>query len=95
MTTTNKLTQEVIDRLVANTEPWLSCDDCFEQADLAIEALLDSRTQFSDPFRVHLLACGVCHEEAESLAALVAEDHEMSGSQAIDLLDRELARAAD
>jgi len=84
----------VIQRLVASTDPWLSCDDCFEQADLAIEALLDSRTQFSDPFLAHLLACAVCHEEAESLAALLAETHTMSASQAVALLDHELARAA-
>ncbi|HQR81221.1 MAG TPA: hypothetical protein PLT68_13480 [Actinomycetota bacterium] len=90
MTDPMELDRVVIDRLTANTEPWLSCDDCFEQVDVAIEELLTSASPFSEPFRVHLLACGVCHEEADSLAAMVAADYGMTGSEAVARLEAAL-----
>ncbi|MEO7349829.1 MAG: hypothetical protein ABIW32_08240 [Terrimesophilobacter sp.] len=77
MTKFEPLSEQAIDRLTANTEPWLSCDDCFDLVDVAIEAMVVSSTPFSEEFRVHLLRCPVCHEEAVSLAEIVAEDHEI------------------
>jgi hypothetical protein len=93
MNAKSELTQVVIDQLTANTEPWLSCDDCFEQADLAIENLLGDQVPFSEEFRVHLQACAVCHEEAESLTALVAADHGLSEEQGIAQVEKELSRS--
>ncbi|WP_173924106.1 hypothetical protein [Agromyces sp. Marseille-P2726] len=66
-----RLTPEAIDRLTANTEPWLSCDDCFEQLDVIIDGLTRSNLPLPDAFRVHLMTCPACDEEARSLAALV------------------------
>lgn len=87
MTDARTLGSEAIDRLTAYTDPWLSCDDCFEQVDAAIDALLDATAPLTEPFRVHLLSCAVCHEEASSLAALTAADHGLSEVEAAARLD--------
>ena len=78
---------DVIGRLTMNTDPWLSCDECFEQVDAVIEDLLNSSAPMSHEFGVHLRCCGVCHEEARSLAAIVASDYGLTSSQAVELLD--------
>lgn len=81
------LTPEAIARLTADTEPWLSCDDCFEQVDAAVEAFLDSGVPLSEPLRVHLLGCAACCEEAQSLAALIAGESDLTASDAVARLD--------
>jgi hypothetical protein len=73
MTDHERLSREAIDRLTANTEPWLSCDDCFEQLDVVIDGLVRSNLPLPEAFRVHLMACPACDEEARSLAALVGD----------------------
>jgi len=78
---------QAIDRLLANTEPWLSCDDCFEQIDVAVEDALGSTASLTETVRVHLAACPVCHEEAQSLAALVAGDYGLTPLEAASRLD--------
>lgn len=87
MTNLEPLTPDAVERLTANTEPWLSCDDCFERVDVAIEAMVVSSTPFSEDFRVHLQRCPVCREEACSLAEMVAEDKGLSPAQAIERID--------
>lgn len=81
---------KAVDRLLTNTEPWLSCDDCFEQLDVAIEHALDFCTPLAEAVRVHLAACPVCHEEAQSLAALVAGDYGLTPAEAAAALDAAL-----
>jgi hypothetical protein len=87
MTDPLPLTPRAIDDLLTNTDPWLSCDDCFEGHDAVIEALLASDTRPDEPFRVHFNACTACLEEARSLAALVAADHGLSADEALRRLD--------
>lgn len=87
MTNLEPLTPDAVERLTANTEPWLSCDDCFEQVDVVIEAMVVSSTPFSEDFRVHLLRCPVCHEEACSLAEMVAADNGLSPALAVARID--------
>ncbi|MFC0861568.1 hypothetical protein ACFHYQ_04570 [Sphaerimonospora cavernae] len=87
MTKREPLSPEAVERLIAATEPWLSCDDCFEQIDAAIDKVVDSTGSMSEELRVHLSACAVCCEEARSLAALVAEEHGLSPAGAIARLD--------
>lgn len=94
MTNLEPLTPDAVERLTANTEPWLSCDDCFEQVDVVIEAMVVSSTPFSEDFRVHLLRCPVCHEEACSLAEMVAVDNGLSPALAIARIDSALEGAA-
>jgi hypothetical protein len=81
------LSPDAIDRLTADTEPWLSCDDCFDHVDVVIDALVVSSASLSEEFRVHLLRCPACHEEARSLAAIVADEHGLSPAEAVSRLD--------
>ena len=70
-----QLTPEAARLLTLSTEPWLSCEDCFELMDVYVERLLaDPRTHELEAMRVHLRGCAACAEEAESLLLLVAEE---------------------
>jgi hypothetical protein len=76
MTTPRRaLTPESARRLTLDTEPWLSCDDCFEQIDIYIELLLaGTQDQPMPAMRTHLAGCAACDEEARSLLLLVAAE---------------------
>lgn len=76
-----------IEQLTIDSDPWLSCDDCFEQVDRMIEVVLQRSVPLPEPFQVHLTSCAVCHEEARSLAALIASDFALSADDAITYLD--------
>lgn len=78
-----RLSTTQAERLTARSDPWLSCDDCFEQIDGYVEALAHGRPHLDEPLAVHLARCPACFEEAESLVALVAAD---DGVGADDLL---------
>lgn len=93
MTNLEPLSPEAIDRLTANTEPWLSCDDCFDRVDVVIEAMVVSSTPLTEGFRVHLLRCPVCREEANSLAEIVAIDRGLSPADAVARIDAALVGA--
>jgi hypothetical protein len=84
---TGRLTPEEIRRLTAVTEPWLSCDDCFDEVDAVVEGILDRGEAISDAFRIHLLSCSVCCEEAEALATLIAADHCLEPGTALRMVD--------
>ena len=65
-----------LDRLLGPTGPELGCDECFEVLDEYVDLELsgadaDARVP---GMRAHLQGCPACHEEHESLRALVAED---------------------
>lgn len=81
-------------RLTIDSDPWLSCDDCFEQVDSVVEGVVAENIPLSAPFRVHLAACPVCHEEAVSLAELIAEDFNLSPEQAVARLEAAVEGAA-
>lgn len=69
-----RLTTRAAHRLTLDTEPFLSCEDCFELMDLYVEgALADPDTTALPQMQVHLAGCPACAEEAESLLELVAE----------------------
>jgi hypothetical protein len=66
------LSAETITRLLADTSPYLSCDDCFAQIDVYVEQRL-ADPHFEDPaMKAHLDGCGACAEEAETLRELVS-----------------------
>jgi len=67
------LSAHVARRLTLNTEPFLSCDDCFHLVDRYAEALLSDPDYDLPAMRVHLAGCAACAEEAHSLIRLVAE----------------------
>lgn len=66
-----ELSPPVLDSLLVDSYPYLSCDECFEQIDTYVEAMLADPDHHDVPMEVHLRACGVCAEEAELLAELV------------------------
>jgi hypothetical protein len=87
MTRTLRLTPDTIHRMTLTTEPWLSCDDCFDRLDEVVERVLVQAGAMEAAFRVHLMGCSVCREEAASLATLVAPDHDLDPGRAAALLD--------
>ncbi len=66
----HELTPSVLDSLLVDSDPYLSCDECFEQIDTYVEAVLADPGHRDVPMEVHLKACGVCAEEAELLTEL-------------------------
>jgi hypothetical protein len=70
------LSNQAVQRLTLDTEPFLSCDDCFHLVDRYVEALLsDPVHERPDPsgMRTHLAGCAACAEEARSLIGFVAQ----------------------
>ena len=56
MTRPLRLTPDTIHRMTLTTEPWLSCDDCFDQLDAVVERVLMQAGAMEAAFRVHLWA---------------------------------------
>lgn len=68
---TRALSAETIAGLLANTSPYLSCDDCFARIDEYVEHRL-ADPHYDDPaMRTHLAGCGACAEEAQALHELL------------------------
>jgi hypothetical protein len=68
---TRGLKPETISNLLADTSPYLSCDDCFAQIDEYVERTL-ADPRYEDPaMKAHLAGCGACAEEAETLRELL------------------------
>ena len=61
-------------RLLGPGEPELGCDECFAQLDRYVESeLAGADADAKVPgMRAHLAGCPACHEEYESLRALVS-----------------------
>ena len=95
MTDPLTLDSDAIGRMTLATEPWLSCDACFDFLDVVVETVLARTGEMSQGFRVHLWGCSVCREEATSLATLVAPDHGLDPEQAATLLDSAVGGEAD
>ena len=68
------LSSQAAYRLVLDTEPYLSCDDCFALVDTYVEGLLAEPSRDVPGMRVHLAGCVACAEEARSLVELAAAD---------------------
>ena len=92
MTTLRPLTQDDVRRLTVTTEPWLSCDDCFDGVDVFVEEVLSGSNSVSEDFRVHLIGCSVCREEATSLATLAGPDLAIEAAVAGALLEAAVGR---
>lgn len=82
----------VVTQLTMAAEPYLSCDECFDQVDRAIEQVVAGGAELDEALRLHLLTCAACHEEAVTLAALVAADSGVAEDAAIETLSAALAR---
>ncbi|WP_043657883.1 hypothetical protein [Nocardia thailandica] len=71
---TPALSAETIAGLLADTSPYLSCDDCFDRLDAYVERRLADPGHDDPALRVHLAGCGACAEEAAALRDLLIED---------------------
>jgi hypothetical protein len=69
-----RLGPEAVERLLLDTEPWLSCDECFRLVDRYVERVLAGQGDTMPAMGVHLRACPACAEEAATLLELAAED---------------------
>jgi hypothetical protein len=68
------LRAETIASLLADTSPYLSCDDCFAQMDVYVERRR-ADPQLRDPaMEAHLTGCGACAEEVATLEELLGDD---------------------
>lgn len=91
MTTPDQpLTPAQAESLTANSEPWLSCDDCFDRIDGYVDALIRDGGVLDEPLRVHLARCPACHEEAGSLISLTADDRGVSADKLLAAFHHDL-----
>ena len=71
---TRGLSPDTISSLLADSSPYLSCDDCFAQIDQYVERRI-ADPRYEDPaMRAHLAGCGACAEEAAALRELLSQD---------------------
>ena len=81
------LRAQVVQRLTLDTEPYLSCDDCFDMVDGYVEALLSDPDHDLPAMRTHLAGCAACAEEARSLILLVAEQDGLDAAALLRIQD--------
>lgn len=80
------LTTAQAEKLTASTEPWLSCEECFDQIDGYVDTLVRGGRGLDEPLRVHLARCPACYEEAETLVSLAAQDRGVRQGRILDAL---------
>ena len=68
------LSPQKIAGLLADTSPYLSCDDCFARIDEYVERRLADPHHEDPAMKAHLAGCSACAEEAETLRALLSHD---------------------
>lgn len=68
------LSAETIASLLSDTNPYLSCDDCFARIDEYVERRLGDDGYGDPAMAAHLAGCGACAEEAETLRELLTLD---------------------
>lgn len=89
-----RLTAKAAQRLTTSAEPWLSCEDCFDQIDRYVDGLLAGSERISAELRAHLIGCSACSEEARSLITLAADDRGIGRRQALRRFRSALAAPA-
>jgi hypothetical protein len=83
----SQLSPQTARSLILDTEPYLSCDDCFDQVDGYVEALLANPDYDRPAMRIHLAGCAACAEEARSLIGLVATQDGLDPTPALQRLE--------
>ena len=68
------LNPTTIASLLADTSPYLSCDDCFARIDEYVERRAADPRHEDPAMEAHLAGCGACAEEAATLEELLAQD---------------------
>ena len=67
------LSAAMIRSLLADTSPYLSCDDCFARLDEYVERTLADPHHQDAAMQAHLAGCGACAEEAGTLRELLSQ----------------------
>jgi hypothetical protein len=83
--------EQAAQRLTLDTEPYLSCDECFDLVDGYVEALLADPDHDQLAMRTHLAGCAACAEEARSLLCYVAEQDGLNPEPALQRLENDPA----
>ncbi len=65
------LTTTAAERLLVDTSPYLSCDECFARIDEYVDRLASVPGYRDELMETHLRGCGVCADEAAALTELV------------------------
>ncbi|HEY5222469.1 MAG TPA: hypothetical protein VIJ18_05390 [Microbacteriaceae bacterium] len=91
MNTQKSWTGAILEQATGPFEPWLSCDECFDRSDAAIEDLLDRRLPLPEDLRAHLRGCSACHDEIETLAELAAADRGLDQAEGRARVDVQIA----
>ena len=67
---------DLLSRVLGPQGPELTCEECFEQLDRYVELELagEDADAAVPGMRAHLEGCPACHEDHDSLAALVASE---------------------
>jgi len=70
------MNDELIDKLLGPEGPELTCEECFDELDRYVElelAGVDAEAKIPG-MRAHLAGCPACHEDHDSLKALIADE---------------------
>jgi hypothetical protein len=73
---------DLLGRLLGPPGPELTCEECFEYLDRYVELELDGRDADAaiPGMRAHLEGCPACHEDHDSLTALVGSESGPAGA---------------
>lgn len=93
MNTQESWTGAILAQVTGPSEPWMSCDECFDRSDTLLEDFLDNNVPLPANFRAHLAGCSACLDEVESLAELAAADRGLDPTAARQRLDAQVQRA--
>lgn len=70
------MNDELMGKLLGPEGPELTCEECFDELDRYVEfelAGVDAEARIPG-MRAHLTGCPACHEDHESLKALIANE---------------------
>lgn len=81
---------KVLKQATGRFDSWMSCDDCFDHSDVAIDVLADYRGKLPEDFLAHLRGCPVCLEEVDALAAMAAIERGQDPQEIHDALFSQL-----
>ncbi len=70
----SQLSDDQARRFVVDTNPWMSCDECFDHLDEYVESATTSTVEWLPAMSAHLTGCQACREEVESLLVLLDDD---------------------
>ena len=71
---TRGLSADTITSLLADTSPYLSCDDCFARMDVYVEQRRAAPRVEDPAMEAHLAGCSVCADEVAALEELLDRD---------------------